>query len=129
MKRVITAAAALAVLAIAGPSSAHHSTNLSFQPGKLQNYTGEFVRFRWINPHALVEFNVVGPDGKKELWIGETHGSGVLGRAGWRPAMFKPGEKLVINANPPRNPTAKSIHVFTIKDESGKVWSVNAPRN
>ena len=129
MRRILTAAATLAALALAGPTSAHHSTNLSYEPGRFETYTGEFVRFRWINPHAVLEFNVVGPDGKKTLWFAETHGSGVLGRAGWRPNMFKVGEKVTLSANPPRNPTAHAVHMFTVKGDSGKVWRVNAKEN
>jgi hypothetical protein len=111
--------------AAAAPAHAHHSTNLSYDATSTRAYAGEFVRFRWINPHAIIEFQVTNAAGEKELWIAETHGAGVLGRYGWRPTMFKPGEKLVLTGNPPRKDGARAMHVFTVKAQDGKVYTVN----
>jgi hypothetical protein len=125
MKRLVASIAAVALLAAATPGSTHHSTNLAYDSLKVQTYEGEFVGFRWINPHAILQFNVTGPNGQKELWSAETHGAGVLGRFGWTPKMFKPGEKLVLSANPPRKPGAKAVHVLSVKAANGKVYNVN----
>lgn len=129
MKHAISVAAVLATLVASSPVLAHHSTNLAYDAKQVKTYEGEFVRWRWINPHAIMEFNVTGADGQKQLWVAETHGSGVLARAGWRPSMFKPGDKVTLSANPPRQAAGKAVHMLTAKGPDGKVWSVNKENN
>lgn len=117
--------AALAVLVCTQPSKAHHSTNLGYDAKRTETISGEFVDFRWINPHAILRFKATNSKGEKELWAAETHGAGVLGRFGWRPTMFKPGERITLTGNPARKAGSKTFHVLSVKAEDGKTYSVN----
>ena len=86
---------------------------------------GEFVSFKWMNPHAVMVIDVTDAKGRKERWTGETHGATVLGRFGWRPNTFKPGEKLTFLVNPPRKTGQKSFHILTVTTPEGKTYDVN----
>jgi hypothetical protein len=72
-----------------------------------------------------MEVDVTNPKGQKERWTGETHGATVLGRFGWRPNMFKPGDKLTILVNPARKAGQKSFHILTVTMPNGKTHDVN----
>jgi hypothetical protein len=125
MRRLFLSAFGLAAATFAITSGAHHSTNLGYDVKKTITVSGEFVDFKWMNPHAVLRLNVVNARGEKELWSAETHGATVLGRFGWRPTMFKPGEKLTLVGNPPQKPEQKTLHMLQATVDGGKSYSVN----
>jgi len=125
MRNIISSAFGLLIAMATFTSVAHHSTNLGYDVHKQTTIQGEFVDFKWMNPHAIVRLNVVNAKGEKELWTAETHGATVLGRFGWRPNMFKPGEKLTLMGNPPRKPEQKAIHMLKATNAAGKTFDVN----
>ncbi len=116
----------VAVLGISSAAIAHHSTNLGYI-SDIQDFelTGEFVSFLWVNPHVLMTLNVTNEEGEVEEWTAETHGASVLGRFGWRPNMFAPGQELTIIGNPPRQPDDNIIHILRVQTEDGKTYNVN----
>jgi Family of unknown function (DUF6152) len=115
------------ILAATVPAAAHHSTNLDYNVNGQATVTGEFVEFKWINPHAIILFDVTNSQGVKERWAAETHGASVLGRFGWKRDMFKAGDVLTLSGHPARRPEQKSIHVLTVATKDGKSYSVNKP--
>jgi len=124
MRKLGIAVAAAAAI-FAGAAFAHHSTNLGFYPDKRVTLQAEFVAFKWINPHTLMEFTVVNAKGEKEKWIGETHSTPTLARAGWRKNMFKPGDKITVFGQPGRK-DPHVMHILTITTAGGKVYNANA---
>ncbi len=123
-KTVIGLTIAGAMLAAAGPSAAHHSTNLWYDMQKTVTLTGTFQQLRWINPHAVVQVYIKDAAGQPQLWQMETHGSQALARLGWRPAMFKAGDILTITGNPSRK-GLNTLSLLEIKTTDGRDFKVN----
>jgi hypothetical protein len=57
---------------------------------------GVVTEFEWINPHALIHFDVTGEDGKVEKWIGETNSPNTLSRQGWSRNTVKTGDQITL---------------------------------
>jgi len=93
----------VAALAIPQFSQAHHSTNLYVDVSKKVSVQGEFESLKLVNPHALLTFWAPNAKGERVLWSVETHAPGNMIRLGWRPQMFKRGEKITVIGNPSRN--------------------------
>lgn len=125
MKKSIFATLVLAGVALASPGYAHHSTNLWYDMKTTQTVEGTFVAMHWTNPHSAVEVAVIGPKGQKETWMMETHASNVLARVGWRPKMFKPGDKLTVTGNPARKKDQHMLSLLEIKTTDGRDFKVN----
>lgn len=106
-------------------SFAHHSTNLGYDVSKVTELDCEFIEFKWMNPHSLMKIKVKNAQGQEEIWTAETHAATVLGRFGWRPTMFKPGDKLTLIGNPPRKPDQHTFHMIKTRTAEGKTYSVN----
>jgi hypothetical protein len=98
MKR--TAAAIVAgVLYLALPLAAHHGTG-TYDSSKSVTLSGTVTEFSFRNPHAALFFDVADAAGRKVNWAIEMNSPGVLRRAGWTNATFKPGDQITITVRP-----------------------------
>jgi hypothetical protein len=105
-------------LSFAPLAYAHHGGG-TFDGSKEIRWSGVFTRLDLINPHSWIYFDVAGPDGKVTPHRCEMRAATVLRRSGWRPEMFRRGERLTIEGSPDRNdPT--SCYLNTIVFEDGK---------
>ena len=116
----------VAVFGVFSAAIAHHSTNLGYDTS-IEDFelTGEFIEFRWVNPHVLMRMRLTNEAGEEEIWIAETHGAAVLGRFGWRPNMFDPGQELTVIGNPPRSMEDQIVHLLYVETADGTRYSVN----
>lgn len=116
----------LASFCISSAAIAHHSTNLGYDTS-IEDFevTGEFIEFRWINPHVLMRMRLTNAAGEEEIWTAETHSAAVLGRFGWRPNMFEPGQQLTVIGNPPRRMEDHIVHIQYVETADGQRYSVN----
>lgn len=116
----------VAVFGVFSAAIAHHSTNLGYDTS-IEDFevTGEFIEFRWVNPHVLMRMRLTNEAGEEEIWIAETHGAAVLGRFGWRPNMFDPGQELTVIGNPPRSMEDQIVHIQYVETTDGTRYSVN----
>ena len=116
MNRVALLVAAF--LSIAESVSAHHGGG-TFDGSKELKLTGTFTRLDLVNPHSWIYFDVARPDGKVDSYRCEMRSATVLRRSGWRPEMFKKGERLTFEGSPDRN-DPRSCYLNTIVFEDGK---------
>jgi hypothetical protein len=107
-----------ASLSIAASVSAHHGGG-TFDGSKEIKLTGTFTRLDLVNPHSWIYFDVARPDGKVDSYRCEMRSATVLRRSGWRPEMFKKGERLTFEGSPDRN-DPRSCYLNTIVFEDGK---------
>ena len=107
-----------AFLSIAESVSAHHGGG-TFDGSKELKLTGTFTRLDLVNPHSWIYFDVARPDGKVDSYRCEMRSATVLRRSGWRPEMFKKGERLTFEGSPDRN-DSRSCYLNTIVFEDGK---------
>ena len=103
--RLHTVALVAATIAIGGlslPSVAHHAATM-FDRDATVELTGEVVEFQFTAPHIWIEIAVENETGEIEEWSVEGGTPNRLFRAGWRPNSFKPGDQVIIRANPLRD--------------------------
>ena len=85
-------------------AGAHHSTAM-FERDARVTLTGVIKEFQWTNPHSWIQVVAPGPDGKPAEWSIECSSPNTLSRQGWKPSTFKPGDKVVVVANPMKDGT------------------------
>ncbi len=108
--RLAILAAAVGLLSVSLPLSAHHSFAAEYDNTKPVSVKGKAVKMDWVNPHSHLIFEVTTPDGKVEKWVAETPPPNGLYRAGWRQNMIKGGEEITVNG-------------FLAKDGDNLMWA------
>jgi hypothetical protein len=119
-------ALALAVFAPPLAAGPHHSTAM-FNTQARFTLNGVLKELQWTNPHAWIQ--VVAPDAKGAPveWSFECGSPNSLARQGWKPSMFKAGQKVSVVANPMKDGTQAGLLV-TITLPDGTVLGPGAPR-
>ena len=87
-------AAALALIAVSFPVSAHHSFAAEFSRDRPVTLEGEVLMMEWVNPHSWLHINVTKEDGTVETWKIEGGSPSVLMRQGWDRDSLPPGTKV-----------------------------------
>jgi hypothetical protein len=89
--------AVFGVLLAAAPAFAHHSFMGAFDVKQPVTIQGVVARVLLRNPHAFIDVDAVGEDGKAVTWTFETAGGGVLIGRGFREAV-KVGDPVTVSA-------------------------------
>ena len=84
-------------------SFAHHNSASHYDLNALDEIEGVVTRYRIINPHARIYFDVTREDGTVENWMAEGDAAAVLLRRGWTGDELKPGDHIKIRGNPSRD--------------------------
>jgi hypothetical protein len=94
--RLEVLAVALALLAAASPTRAHHSFAAQYDRNKPVTLTGSVTRIEWMNPHVYFYMDVKDAGGKVTKWAIEGGAPNTLYRAGWRKDSLKIGEVVTV---------------------------------
>ena len=108
---------ALPILAAAlvGSAYAHHSFAATYFEDKTDKIQGKLVQFLYRNPHSFVHVEAKDPKtGEMIRWAVEWGAGGQLGRQGVTRDTLKPGDEVVINGNPGRNPEDHRLRMVNI---------------
>ena len=97
------AAALVAGGLFCSPALPHHSPESHYLVNELVTVTGVVTKFRLINPHARIYFDVTAADGEVQRWFAEGNASAILRRRGWSNDTLKPGDVIEITGNPARD--------------------------
>jgi DNA/RNA endonuclease YhcR with UshA esterase domain len=100
---IVTPVLGAVVALAAGLAHAHHSAALFYDVEGRITVTGTVTEFRFANPHAILEFEVVGDDGGVQHWTAETTSPSILRRRGWSQQSFTPGETITLEGMPSIN--------------------------
>lgn len=95
------AAAGAAVVLMAVPALAHHSSAPFYDATKRVEAQGPVTKFLFKNPHSFLYFEEATPQGKVE-WQVELGAAAGLTRTGWTPETLKPGTMIKVNGQPSR---------------------------
>ncbi|MDB5809193.1 MAG: hypothetical protein JWN94_1315 [Betaproteobacteria bacterium] len=100
----LLACSVFAVLALALPASAHHSTTM-FNHASVVAISGVVKEVHWTNPHvAIFVMGAAKPDETPAMWVLEMTSPGNLTRSGgWSRTAIKPGDKVDVTMAPLRN--------------------------
>lgn len=91
-----------ALVWLVAPAAAHHS-GAGFDQSKVVEITGTIKEFQFKNPHTWIQLDVDDQAKGKVEWSVEWGSPNQLGRQGYRPSTFPPGEKVSIRLNPMHN--------------------------
>ena len=72
----------IAGLLFCTPAYSHHSPESHYLVNELITVTGVVTKFRLINPHARIYFDVTAADGEVQHWFAEGNASAILRRRG-----------------------------------------------
>jgi hypothetical protein len=84
------------------PLFAHHG-NASYDISKNVTITGTVTQYIWANPHVFLRLDRKDELGNTEHWVIEGQNAVTQASAGWNKNMFKPGDKVSIEAVPAKN--------------------------
>ncbi|MEQ1884876.1 MAG: DUF6152 family protein [Bryobacteraceae bacterium] len=118
MKRISGISALLGFL-LGAPLVAHHGTFSDYLADKLLTMKGVVTEFQFVNPHVQVFFTVTAEDGSVVRWGAEmVETPGILKKRNpfWSREAVKPGDRIEIVCNAPRDPAARICRAqeFTI---------------
>jgi hypothetical protein len=91
---VLITAAGLLLAAV--PVWAHHAFAAEFDATKPIKFKATVVKMQWINPHAWIDIDVKGDDGKVTRWSIEAAAPNALLRRGWNKQSLLPGAEIMV---------------------------------
>ena len=103
VRKLLGAAVVAAELASLVAAAAAHHSGAGFDQSKVVEITGTIKEFQFKNPHTWIQLDVDDPAKGKVEWSVEWGSPNQLGRQGYRPSTFPPGEKVSIRLNPMHN--------------------------
>jgi hypothetical protein len=94
-KLLATLIGIIGFLPVSGPVLAHHGRS-NYDVTSTATVKGVVTEFDWVNPHALIHFDVTDDNGKVEKWIAETNSPNTLSRQGWSKNTVKVGDQITL---------------------------------
>ena len=101
MKKIafaVATAAAISIVLVAAPASAHHPFDPEFDWKKAVTLTGTVTKVEWTNPHATVSIGVRGTSGTITNWVAELGSPKVLEKNyKWNANLVKAGDNVTVD--------------------------------
>jgi Family of unknown function (DUF6152) len=119
MNRPLRVLAATVAISLTSTAIAHHSF-ARFDRSKTVVLTGIVKEFQWTNPHAWIQINVKGANGRVVEWGAECGSPNMMVRSGWKKSLLKPGDTVTVTVNPLRD-GGPNGSLVTIKLADGTV--------
>jgi Family of unknown function (DUF6152) len=92
------------------PMLAHHGTQVSYQVDKTITLHGTVTEWDFAYPHPQIYFDIKNESGQLEHWAAELLPTPIMMKnmkVGWSRATMKPGDEIVLTANPSKVAGAK----------------------
>lgn len=115
----------LVALLASANACAHHSFAAVYLEDQEMTIEGRLVQFLWRNPHTLVQVMVEEDDGSMARYVVEWGSLTQLGAAGVTRETLKPGDYVIINGNPGRNPEDHRLRMLNfLRPSDGLSWGL-----
>jgi thiamine monophosphate kinase len=122
-RRVLLVFAGIIFLAGADRVFAHHSFSATYDSSQKVEIEGSVKEFVWRNPHSFMRLDVVDKDGTTKTWTLEWGSTNDLTQAKITRTTLKPGDKLVVTGEAPRDQSSLRLLISTVKRPSdGFEW-------
>ena len=82
---------------------AHHGPASHYNLDEMITVKGVVTKFKLINPHARIYFDVIGDDGEVQKWLAEGNAAAILKRREWTRDTLKVGDVITISGNPAKD--------------------------
>ncbi len=82
---------------------AHHGPASHYNLDEMITVKGVVTKFKLINPHARIYFDVTNDDAEVQKWLAEGNAAAILKRRGWTKNTLKVGDVITISGNPARD--------------------------
>jgi hypothetical protein len=106
--KLMAAIVGAALLAAAGPVSAHHAFSAEFDANKPVKLQGTVTRMDWVNPHAWIYVDVKKADGTVEKWMIEGGTPNAMFRRGFTKNSLLPGTEILVDGYQAKNGTLRA---------------------
>jgi Family of unknown function (DUF6152) len=124
VRRELLALAITAGLIPGGRAYAHHSVAATYMVDKKITIEGKVMEFMYANPHSFVKVEAPDDKGRMQTWAVEWGGVLQLNRDGVSRDSLKPGDHVIVNGSPGRNPGEHRIRVHKIiRPSDGWRWA------
>jgi hypothetical protein len=120
IKALLVSCAAGALLAVAGPTLAHHAVAAEFDTHKPITFTGTVKKVEWTNPHIYTQIETKTPDGQTVVYRVEGGAPNSLFRQGWRRDTLKPGDVVSVTGLRAKNEQSMNVGQATITMADGR---------
>ena len=111
-----TVLGAIAALAIAASTAqAHHSFAAAYRETEKVTIEGVVVQMVYRNPHSFLHVDAPDDKGVKRRWTIEWGAAAQLEAQGVKRGTLRPGDKVVVMADPSRNPTDYRLRMRTLE--------------
>ena len=111
---------AFVVAAASNSSYGHHSPAL-FDLSRILTIEATVTKFEWTNPHVFVQVETVGDNGQPQTWQIEGDAPSTLVPLGWSSDSLKPGDRVTVEASPPRNAARRTLLGRSITKADGVI--------
>ena len=112
--RVVTLAAAMALISVSAPR-AHHSFPSYYFEEQMVTVRGELIEFDYRAPHAWVKVRTRDEAGKEQVVSAEWSNPNRLARDGVTKTTLNIGDVVIVAGSPGRNPDEHRVHLKAIQ--------------
>lgn len=119
-RRLRVGPAAMALIVMATPAFAHHSTAM-YDRNNPVTVKGKVTEFAWVNPHAHVKFVA---DSGGETWVVEMTSPGALTRLGLTKRSLNPGDQIEMELQPLKTGGPAGLMMRVRNITKGQTFSV-----
>ena len=96
-KQIVVIVVLVGLLMVSSPMFAHHSMAM-YDRSREVTFQGTVTKFRFINPHTQILFDVEDGNGNVDQWISFSPSPNRMRReAGWNRKTIKPGDQIAIS--------------------------------
>jgi len=94
----------IALMGMAAATAYGHHSRAPFVLDETFEVEGTVAEVSWRSPHIYMVVDVPDDDGGTAAWTFEGHSIAGLMRFGWQPDTFEVGDRIIVVANPNRDP-------------------------
>jgi hypothetical protein len=111
---------------LAGHYAYSHHSALIFDRESVVAFEGTVTHFGWANPHVYIHVETTDATGSTVEWELETDATPILTRSGWSRDSLAPGDRVLVRANPDKNPGRTHALLVSITKQDGEVLAARS---